>query len=49
MKLMISRFIAILMLVIPGIAAMTGFLKIKDALFDYMSKHGDDSLAKVTF
>ncbi len=49
MKLMISRFIAILILVIPGIAAMTGFLKMKDALFIYMSDHGDDTLSAVTF
>ncbi|MEF2964437.1 DUF2627 domain-containing protein [Paenibacillus sp. M1] len=49
MKLMISRFIAIIILVIPGIAAMTGFLKMKDALFQYMYQHGDDSLATVTF
>lgn len=49
MKLKLSRFIAIILLVIPGITAMTGFLKIKDALFNYMSKHGDDSLSRVTF
>lgn len=49
MKLMISRFIAVIILVIPGIAAMTGFLKMKDALFIYMSDHGDDTLSAVTF
>ncbi|MDU4695171.1 MULTISPECIES: DUF2627 domain-containing protein [Paenibacillus] len=49
MKLKLSRFIAIILLVIPGIAAMIGFLKIKDALFDYMSAHGDDALTRVTF
>ncbi len=49
MKLMISRFIAIIILVIPGILAMFGFLKMKDALFLFMSRHGDDSLSSVTF
>ncbi|AZK47079.1 DUF2627 domain-containing protein [Paenibacillus lentus] len=49
MKLIISRFIAIIILVIPGIAAMVGFLKMKDALFLYMSRHGDDSLTHVHF
>lgn len=49
MKLMLSRFIAIVILVIPGIAAMTGFLKMKDALFIYMSQHGDDTLTHVSF
>ncbi|MNO50742.1 hypothetical protein D3C76_411250 [compost metagenome] len=49
MKLMISRFIAIIILVIPGILAMIGFLKMKDALFLFMSNHGDDSLTSVTF
>ncbi|MDU2240467.1 MAG: DUF2627 family protein [Paenibacillus sp.] len=49
MKLKLSRFIAILLLVIPGITAMIGFLKIKDSLFDYMSAHGDDALSRVTF
>ncbi|WP_334071666.1 DUF2627 domain-containing protein [Paenibacillus sp. A14] len=49
MKLMLSRFLAIVILVIPGVAAMTGFLKMKDALFIYMSQHGDDSLTQVSF
>ncbi|MBU5672597.1 DUF2627 family protein [Paenibacillus brevis] len=49
MKLILSRFIAILILVIPGIAAMIGFLKIKDAMFDYMVQHGDDELVQVSF
>ncbi|MBA9088568.1 uncharacterized membrane protein YjjB (DUF3815 family) [Fontibacillus solani] len=49
MKLMISRFIAIIILVIPGILAMIGFLKMKDALFLFMSRHGDDSLTSITF
>ncbi|TVY11525.1 DUF2627 domain-containing protein [Paenibacillus cremeus] len=33
MRLIISRFIAILLLVIPGLAATYGFLAMKDALF----------------
>ncbi|MCC2683224.1 MAG: hypothetical protein K0R75_123 [Paenibacillaceae bacterium] len=33
MKLTISRFIAVLMLVIPGFIATYGFLLIKDSLF----------------
>jgi len=49
MKLMISRFIAIIILVIPGIAAMIGFLKIKDVVFLYYSQHGDDALATPIF
>ncbi|RCX23168.1 uncharacterized protein DUF2627 [Fontibacillus phaseoli] len=49
MKLMISRFIAVIILVIPGIAAMTGFLKMKDALFLYLSQHGDETLTAVSF
>lgn len=49
MRLMISRFIAIIILVVPGIAAMAGFLKMKDALFIYMSQHGDDTLSAVSF
>lgn len=40
MKLAISRFIAILLLVIPGLAATYGFLLMKDALFNYFSAHG---------
>lgn len=43
MKLMISRFIAILILVIPGLLAMTGFLMMKDDVFNYISMHGDDT------
>lgn len=49
MRLILSRFIAIIILVIPGILAMIGFLKIKDALFIYMSNHGNDALNQVTF
>jgi len=43
MKLLISRFIAILILVIPGLLAMTGFLMMKDDVFNYIAMHGDDT------
>ena len=43
MKLLISRFIAILILVIPGLLAMTGFLMMKDDIFNYFAMHGDDT------
>nr|WP_281067852.1 DUF2627 domain-containing protein [Cohnella thailandensis] len=36
--------IAILMLVIPGLAAAYGFLLMKDALFDYFAQLGDVEL-----
>ncbi|MBH5318039.1 DUF2627 domain-containing protein [Paenibacillus sp. GSMTC-2017] len=44
MKLLISRFIAILFLVIPGLIACFGFLKIKDSLFNYFSEFGNDAI-----
>ncbi|MFE4711045.1 MULTISPECIES: DUF2627 domain-containing protein [Paenibacillus] len=47
MRLLISRFIAILILVIPGLVAMKGFLMMKDDIFDYYSMHGDDSVTPV--
>ncbi|MFF2909941.1 DUF2627 domain-containing protein [Paenibacillus sp. NPDC057934] len=47
MRLLISRFIAILILVFPGLVAMKGFLMMKDDIFDYYSMHGDDSLTPV--
>ncbi|MFC5403904.1 DUF2627 family protein [Cohnella soli] len=40
MKLLIQRLIAILILVVPGIAAAYGFLLMKDALFDYFANMG---------
>ncbi|MHA0855533.1 DUF2627 domain-containing protein [Paenibacillus sp. CMAA1364] len=49
MKLLISRFIAILILVIPGLMAMKGFLLIKDSLFNYLSVHGDDTVLVPSF
>lgn len=47
MKLLISRFIAILILVFPGLMAMTGFLMMKDDIFNYISMHGDDTATPV--
>lgn len=47
MKLLISRFIAILILVIPGLLAMKGFIMMKDDIFDYISMHGDDTVTPV--
>lgn len=44
MRLLVSRFIAILILVIPGLIAMTGFLMMKDDIFDYFAMHGDDTV-----
>jgi hypothetical protein len=40
-----SRFIAVLLLVIPGISATYGFLAIKNALFDYFTQFGNDDVA----
>lgn len=42
MKLLITRIIAILLLVIPGLAAAYGFIEIKNAIFNYMALAGDD-------
>lgn len=41
MKLIAARFIAILVLVIPGLIACFGFLKMKDSLFNYFSSFGN--------
>jgi len=40
MKLKISRIIAMLILVIPGVLACVGFLKIKNSTFDYFMQFG---------
>ncbi|RXZ78248.1 DUF2627 domain-containing protein [Paenibacillaceae bacterium] len=47
MRVLLSRFIAVLLLVIPGIAATYGFLAIKNSLFDYFSSFGDDGATSV--
>lgn len=44
MKLILQRLIAILLLVIPGLAAAYGFLRMKDALFVYFADMGDVSI-----
>lgn len=42
MKLIIQRLIAVLLLVIPGIVACFGFLRMKDSIFDYWSSFGNE-------
>jgi Protein of unknown function (DUF2627). len=37
-----ARFIAILLLVIPGLLATYGFLRMKDALYNYFVSYGDE-------
>ncbi|MGO4369796.1 DUF2627 family protein [Paenibacillus sp. YIM B09110] len=44
MKLLISRIIAIVLLVIPGLLACFGFLRMKNELFDYFSQFGNDAI-----
>ncbi|MDF2835648.1 MAG: hypothetical protein K0Q63_1288 [Paenibacillus sp.] len=44
MRLLVSRVVAILFLVVPGVAACFGFLKMKDALFFYFSEFGNDQV-----
>lgn len=42
MKQVIPRFIAVLLLVIPGLAATYGFLLMKDAAFHYFYSFGEE-------
>ena len=49
MKLILSRIIAVLMLVIPGIGAAYGFLLMKDSLFNYFADMGNMELQTPTF
>jgi len=49
MKLLIQRLVAILLLVVPGLAAAYGFLLMKDALYDYFAKIGDTSATAPDF
>jgi len=42
MKQVTARFIAILLLVVPGIGATYGFLLMKDAVFHYFASFGDE-------
>lgn len=41
MNLLISRIIAILLLVIPGIAAAYGFIELKQVVFQYVADKGE--------
>ncbi|WP_274651735.1 DUF2627 domain-containing protein [Paenibacillus humicola] len=43
MKEIIARFIAIMLLVIPGLGATYGFLLMKDAVFQYFSSLGENA------
>ncbi|SYX84758.1 DUF2627 domain-containing protein [Paenibacillus alvei] len=45
----ITRFIAVLLLVIPGVTATSGFLLMKNAVFDYVVDHGNDKLSAPAF
>lgn len=49
MKLILSRLIAILILVIPGVGAAYGFLLMKDALFLYFADMGNVELQNPDF
>jgi hypothetical protein len=42
MRVILTRIIAVLLLVIPGWMAAYGFLEVKDALFDFMAAHGSE-------
>ncbi|MFC4777479.1 DUF2627 domain-containing protein [Paenibacillus sp. GCM10023252] len=44
MKLVTARLIAVMMLVIPGLLACFGFLRMKDSLFHYFSSFGNDAV-----
>ncbi|QYR19985.1 DUF2627 domain-containing protein [Paenibacillus sp. sptzw28] len=46
MKQVIARFIAVLLLVIPGLGATYGFLLMKDAVFHYFASFGDESASR---
>lgn len=49
MKLILSRLLAIVLLVVPGIGATYGFLLMKNSLFDYFADMGDVALQNPTF
>jgi len=49
LKLVISRLIAVILLVIPGIGAAYGFLLMKDALFDFFADIGNTELQSPRF
>ncbi|WP_275444473.1 DUF2627 domain-containing protein [Paenibacillus sp. ACRRX] len=45
----ISRFIAILLLVVPGVLATIGFLQMKNAIFHYIADNGNSTIVSPTF
>lgn len=45
MKLIIQRFIAIIILVLPGILAAYGVIVIRDVIFDYIALAGEEKQA----
>ncbi|NMM54512.1 DUF2627 domain-containing protein [Paenibacillus aquistagni] len=49
MKTTLSRFIAVLLLVVPGFMATAGFLFMKDAIFYYIADHGNELVANPAF
>jgi len=44
MKLVIQRFIAVILLVVPGLIACFGFLRMKNAVFIYFSEFGNEAV-----
>jgi hypothetical protein len=44
MNLIATRLIAILLLVIPGLAAAYGFIEMKNVIFQYISDTGNDKI-----
>lgn len=43
MKLIFYRFLAILLLLLPGLLATYGFLQAKNAIFDYIASIGTEA------
>ena len=48
-RIIFARFIAVMLLVIPGLAATYGFLLMKDALFDWFAQFGSDHPGTIDF
>ncbi len=46
MKIIFYRFIAVMMLVVPGLAATYGFLQMKDAIFASFGEHNPFPIGK---
>lgn len=49
MKLILSRLLAVVLLVVPGIGAAYGFLLMKNSLFDYFADMGNMALQTPSF